>query len=253
VRRSMKTTWWMLLSAGLWFMGCGTAPKVEQAAEAPKPELTINVASLNLSGLNKRIERTDISRLWQALKKEQVEVLALQNVSRYPGVETRIDPIEELAKQADWRKVFGETADFSGRQVGNAVLAAYPIRSSSNQPFTGVRSALNDGSLQAVVDGGVKDLLVVSAQLPPKASSADQARCVSIIRNGRGDDRLPMILMGNLPSQAVGFTGIDGAGTASTRVLYDGLGTLVPTSSSTVQTALGTMVIVRFAVFRQPT
>ncbi len=251
--RSTKTSWWVLLSAGLSLMGCGTAPKAERTTEAPKPELTINVASLNLSGLNKRIERTDISGLWQTLKKEQVEVLAMQNVSRYPGVETRIDPIEELAKQADWRKAFGETADFSGRQVGNAVLAAYPIRSSSNQPFTGVRSALNDGSLQAIVDGGVRDLLVISAQLPPKATSADQARCVSIIRNGRGDDRMPMIVMGNLPSAAVGFSAVDGAGTSSTRVLYDGLGTLVPTSSSTVQTPLGTMVIVRFAIFRQPT
>lgn len=251
--RTTKTGWRAVVPVILMLAGCGTVPKVEQAAEAPKPELTLNVASLNLAGLNKRIERTDISALWQVLKKEQIEVLAMQNVSRYPGVETRIDPIEELAKQADWRKAFGETADFSGRQVGNAVLAAYPIRSSSNQPFTGVRSALNDGSLQAVVDGGVRDLLVISAQLPPKASSADQARCVSIIRNGRGDDRMPMIVMGNLPSQAVGFTPVDGAGTSSTRVLYDGLGTLVPTSSTTVQTTLGMMVIVRFAVFRQPT
>ena len=68
----------------------------------------ITVASLNLTNLNKRIKRADITRLWQQLKSEQVEVLAIQNLTRYPGVSTRIDPVAELARQADWRQAFGE-------------------------------------------------------------------------------------------------------------------------------------------------
>jgi len=253
VRRLSQTSWWILLAAMSLYMGCGTAPKAEQGTSTPKPELTINVATLNLSGLNKRIERTDIARLWQTLKAEQIEILAMQNVSRYPGVATRIDPVEELAKQADWRKTFGETADFSGRQVGNAVLAAYPIRSSSSHSYPGIRSAMNDGALQAVVDGGVRDLLVISAQLPAKASAADHAKCVAIITKSRADDRMPMIVMGNLPQVSEGLTNVEGGESLSTRVMYDGLGTLQPTSTSAVNTPLGRMVIVRFAVFRQPT
>jgi endonuclease/exonuclease/phosphatase family metal-dependent hydrolase len=242
-----------VLAAGAILAGCGPASKVQNDdATARKPELTITVASLNLTNLNKRIVRTDISRLWQQLRSEQVEVLAIQNLTRYPGVSTRIDPVTELARQADWRQAFGEMSEFSGRQVGNAILAVYPIRSNSVESYSGVRSAVNNGSLLAVVDGGVHDLLVVSAQLPGKASSGDQARCLSIIRNARGDVRMPMIVTGNLPATVDGFTTVEGGTSSSTRIVYDGLGLLLPTSASTVETSLGTMVIVRFAVFRQP-
>ena len=240
-----------LIMVGAFLAGCGPAPKVQQGEAPPKPELMITVASLNLTNLNKRIKRADITRLWQQLKSEQVEVLAIQNLTRYPGVSTRIDPVAELARQADWRQAFGEMADFSGRQVGNAVLAAYPIRSSSVTSYTGVRSAVNDGSLQAVVDGGVHDLLVVSAQLPVKAPTGDQARCLSIIKNARGDARMPMIVAGNLPATVEGFTTVEGGTSSSTKIVYDGNGILQPTFASTVETSLGTMVIVRFAVFRQ--
>lgn len=241
------------LVVGALLIGCGPAPQTQQSETAArKPELTLTVGSLNLTALKKRIVRADISRLWQQLKAAQVEVLAIQNLSRYPGVSTRIDPVVELAQQADWRQAFGEMADFSGRQVGNAVLAMYPIRSSSAESYSGVRSAVNNGSLHAVVDGGVRDLLVVSAQLPPKAPSVDQARCLSIIKNARGDSRMPMIVAGNLPTSLEGFTTVEGGTASSTQIVYDGNGILKAMSASTVETSLGTMVIVRFAVFRQP-
>lgn len=239
-----------VLLTGVMAAGCGTAQKAE--TEVRTPELTITVASLNLTDLKKRIERSDITKLWQQLKAEQVEVLAIQNFSRYPGVSTRIDPSAELAKQADWRNSFGEMADLSGRQIGNAVLAAYPIRSSSTESFSGVRSSVNKGSLHAVVDGGVCDLMVVSAQLPGKGPAADQARCVSMIKNVRGDTRMPMIVAGNLPATVDGFTAVNGGASASTSIVYDSNGILQPMSASTVKTSLGTMVIVRFAIFRQP-
>lgn len=239
----------------LWWPGCVTTPKATQseAPTPPKAELQLTVASLNLTNLNKRIERSDIQRLWQILKAEKVEVLAVQNLSRYPGVATRVDLIQELSKLADWRQAFGETADFSGRQVGNAVLSAYPIRSNANEPFRGVRSAVNEGSLHAVIDGGVRDLLVVSAQLPPKASAADQASCVKLIRAARGDDRMPTIVGGNLPAKSDGFTAIDGASSSATRVMFEGHGMLQPAASRTVDTPLGPVVIVVFDLFRQST
>ncbi len=232
--------------------GCTSTPKTAQPEAAPpRPELSLTVASLNLSSLNKRIERADIQQLWKQLKAEQVEVLAIQNLSRYPGVATRVDVITELAKLSDWRQVFGETADHSGRQVGNAVLSTYPIRSNSVEPFRGVRSAINDGSLHAVIDGGVRDLLIVSAQLPSKATAADQAKCVSLIRSARADERMPMIVGGNIPTAAEGFVSVDGGSPSTTRVVFDGNGILQPASSKTIETPLGTVVVVRFDLFRQ--
>jgi hypothetical protein len=242
----------MLAGATLWLAGCSTGPKTAMPEEAAaKPELSLTVASLNLTNLNKRIEREDVRRLWQQLKAEQVEVLALQNLSRYPGVATRVDLIAELARTADWRIAFGETADLSGRQIGNAVLSAYPIRSNATENFRSVRSVVNEGSLHAVIDGGVRDLLIVSAFLPSKAPAVDLAACVSIIKAARGDERMPMIVGGNLPATVEGFAPIDGASSSSTRVVFDGNGILRPSSSRSVNTVLGPMVVVRFDLFRQ--
>lgn len=242
-----------LVLAMVCWQGCVTTPKATQTETAPpKPELQVTVASLNLADLKKRIERPDIQRLWQQLKAEKVEIFAVQNVARYPGVASRVDLVEELAKVADWRQVFGETADFSGRLVGNAVFSAYPIRSKANEPFKGIRSAVNDGSLHAVIDGGVRDLLVVSAQLPAKGSAADQTACVGLIRSARGDARLPMIVAGNLPAVASGFTAVEGARSAATRVVFDGNGVLVPSSARTIETPLGTVVVAVFDLYRQP-
>lgn len=239
--------------AMLWFSGCGTTPKATQAETVPpKPELRLKVASLNLTNLNKRIERADIQRLWQQLKSEQIEVLAIQNLSRYPGVAARVDLVDELSTMADWRHVFGETADFSGRSVGNAVMSAYPIRSKANESYKGIRSAVNEGSLHAIIDGGVRDLLVVSAQLPAKAPAADQAACVQLIRSARADDRMPMIVAGNLPTSTKEFAPIDGAVSAMTRIMYVGGGILQPSSTKTLDTPLGMVVVVVFDLFRQP-
>ncbi|MCU0453394.1 MAG: hypothetical protein MUE68_07025 [Bacteroidetes bacterium] len=253
MRRTIRAVLAVVAFAMLWSSGCVTTPKATQTEIAPpKPELRLIVASLNLTNLNKRIERPDIQRLWQQLKAEQIEVLALQNLSRYPGVATRVDLVNELAKLADWRHAFGETAEFSGRQVGNAVLSAYPIRSNANEGYKGVRSAVNEGSLHAVIDGGVRDLLIVSAQLPPKASAPDQAACVGSIRSARADGRMPMIVAGNLPASAKGFTEIDGAAASMTRMVFDGNGILQPVSTKKLETPLGTVVVVVFDLYRQP-
>jgi endonuclease/exonuclease/phosphatase family metal-dependent hydrolase len=254
IRRPTLAVFVIATTAVVVSPGCVTTPKATQTEIAPpKPELQLSVASLNLTDLNKRIERKDIQRLWQILKAEKVEVLAIQNLSRYPGVATRVDLIQELAKLADWRQAFGETADFSGRQVGNAVLSAYPIRSNANEPFRGVRSAANEGSLHTVIDGGVRDLLIVSAQLPTKASAADQAACIRILRDAVGDARMPTIVGGNLPAKVDGFTSVEGASSSMTRVVFNGKGMLQPSSTRMVGTPLGTVVVVVFDLYRHST
>lgn len=252
MRRPILASVAIAVAVILWSPGCVTTPKATQTETAPpKPEIQLTVASLNLTNLNKRIERPDVQRLWQILKAEKVEVLAIQNLSRYPGVATRVDLLQELSKLADWRQAFGETVDFSGRQVGNAVLSAYPIRSNANEPFKGIRSAVNEGSLHAVIDGGVRDLLVVSVHIPPKASAADQAACVKSLRASLGDARMPTIVGGNLPAKADGFTPVEGASSSTTRVMFDGNGVLQPSATRTVDTPLGPVVVVIFDLYRQ--
>lgn len=254
----------ILIIALLVLAGC-SAPqtqKVDTGAEAAmKPELTLQVASLNLSSLNKRIEKKDIERLSKMLKKEQIEVLSVQGITRYPGVETRVDFVNELIAKSDMRHAFGEMMNSSGRQTGNGIFSSYPLRNNHNQPFEGVKSASFEAALQSSVDGGVKDIVIVSTLLPTNASETDQSTCLRMISKNTVTKE-PLIVTGNLPlSERVRSIGryedvSDAADESKTKNLtthiwYASDGMLKLIGTRTLETDFGTMLIARFGLFRQ--
>lgn len=229
---------------------------------AAKPELTLQVASLNLSSLNKRIEKKDIERFSRMLKEEQIEVLSVQGITRYPSVETRVDFVNELIGKSDMRHAFGEMINSSGRQTGNGIFSSYPLHNNHNQPFEGVKSASFEAALQSSVDGGVKDIVIVSTLLPSKASETEQSACLRMISKNT-DSQEPLIVTGNLPpSERVRLVGryedvSDAAGASktkdlTTRIWYTSDRMLKLMSARTVETDFGTMLVAQFGLFRQP-
>lgn len=259
IKNIMKTFYTRILAIYLAifiFWGCPSRPpKAEK--EITKPEITLQIASLNLTNLNKRIERKDINQLTKILKREQVEVLAVQNISRYPGVSTRVDLVNELTAQADMRSAFGEMLNSSGRQIGNAVFSSYPILSHFNQSFDNVKSANYEAALATTIDAGVASVIVISAQFPLKASSDEQTQCVKLISALNPNSNKPlMVVAGNLPTAAKAdgsFKEIQilNEKSASNQLWYTSSGSLEVLSSRTIQTDLGTMVIARLGLFRQ--
>ncbi len=235
---------------------CSTQPAQKETAE--KPEITLSVASLNISGHNKRIEKSDVQKLAASLKKEQVEILAVQGITRYPGVETRVDLVDQLAKTADLSNGFGEMMNNSGRQTGNAVFTSSPIRSKFNLSFENVKSARFEAAFQAIVDGGVREVHVVSAQLP-KAPLEEQIACVAMVSSLKDAGRSPaVILAGNLPNseKALGGSSFEdvqkgGGKNAATRIWYMPNEALKVVSVRSVETDFGPMLIAQFGVFRQ--
>jgi endonuclease/exonuclease/phosphatase family metal-dependent hydrolase len=167
----------------------------------PKAEITIQIASINLANLNKRIERNSIIELVKILKSKQVDILAVQGISRYPGVAARVDFVNELSAKTDWRNVFGEMQNISGRQTGNAIFSVYPILSHQNFSWDRVKSTSFDAALQATVDAGARPLTVVSTQLPPKATANEQAQCSKLIAAMNPDTINQLtIVAGNMPT-----------------------------------------------------
>lgn len=242
------------------FEMCSTPPQTQKEEGVAKPELTVNIGSVNLSNFGRRMEKKDIVAFARTLKKEQVEILAVQGITRYPSVPTRPDFVRELSTQADMRSAFGEMMNNSGRQTGNAVFSTYPIRSNTSKSFD-VKSGTFEAFLQAVVDGGVRDIMVLSAMLPPKASADDLSSCVkSIVALNAPYEKNPVVIAGNLPSsaslRAIGsfndtaeMTG--DAGKAGSRFWYASQGILKALSAHTTETEMGTMVVVQFGLFRQ--
>jgi len=249
----------LFLISTILFWGCPSTPPKAEKETARKPELTIQVATINLGQFTKRIERKQITELARAIKREQVEILAVQGIARYPGVATRVDFVNELTGQTDWRNVFGEMLNISGRQTGNAIFSSYPILSHHNETFDDVKSSNYDAALQATVDAGVRSLVVISAQLPSKATAEEQVRCMKLIAALNPDEKNPLtIVTGNLPSSesvlaSTAFSEIpllESVRHSDSKVWYSTNSGLQLLSSRNVETELGSLVIVHLGMFR---
>jgi hypothetical protein len=250
----------ILALAILYLCSCTAPPKAEKEAAPIKPEITIQIASINLANVNKRIERSNIIELAKILKSEQVEVLAVQGISRYPGVATRVDFVNELAAKTDWRNVFGEMLNISGRQTGNAIFSMYPILSHQNFPWDKVKSTSFEAALQATIDAGVHALTVVSTQLPPNATTNEQAQCSKLIAAMNPDTANPLtVVAGNMPTEesirttnSFAEVPLDGSAKSTiSRIWYTAGTSLQLLMSRSVETELGTLVIAQFGLSRQ--
>src|SRR5881394_2519533 len=95
MRRIIATI--IVISVASLFWGCPPAkeaakaePPKPSAKKPPSPEIGLTVASINLSKLAKRIELDDIRQFALELRKDRIDILLMEGVSRYPGVDTRV-------------------------------------------------------------------------------------------------------------------------------------------------------------------
>lgn len=206
----------MVLPALLTLGGCGSsapAPAPPPAAadsaavKVPKAAMTLRVASLDVSGFRGRIEMKEVGELAGLVSSMKIDVIALQGITRYPGVATRTDLVDALASATGMRSSFGENLSVSGRQTGNAVLSAYPIESSDNRPFRGISGSGFEGALEAIIDAGTRTVVVVSTRLPDAPGAKDLGICTATL-NGIAADHPndPLIVLGNLPAPPGGGT-----------------------------------------------
>lgn len=229
------------------------APTVKKEAA---PSIVIQFASLDLSRVAKKIERGDIDKFAAALKHERIDILCLQGITRYPGLASRVDPVDELAASAGMRVVFGETISISGQQHGNAVFSIYPIRSSENTHYEGLHSSSFEAALQAIVDCGARDAVFISTQLPSAADPGDQSACINTL--GTFNDlyvNKPIVISGNLPSASgvsavAAYDAMQGSRPKDApEVWYSNDGSLKPLSMKVERTALGPLVILPLGIF----
>jgi hypothetical protein len=257
----------LFISGLMFLLSCAAPPKAEKDQPAaavtrpPKLALTLKVASIDLFGLGRRIEKKDVEKFSSVLKKEQVEILAVQGITRYPNVRTRVDFVTELASAADMRHAFGETIDISGQQRGNAVFSMYPIRSNVKKEFD-VPSSFLESALQVTVDAGVRDVRIVSTRFPEKATSRDITSCVQTLGGLQKASEGPFVAAGNFPLQRSSrgkdeFADVRSSmesdpGRAMTSRMWYVPGELFKlVSARTVKTELGTLTVVEFGLYQR--
>jgi endonuclease/exonuclease/phosphatase family metal-dependent hydrolase len=253
----------LAVAAALLLPGCASTqpapappPAAPESTEAgtpgkPAPAMKLRVASLDVSRFSGRVEQAQIDELASIIADRKIEVLAVQGITRYPTVKTRLDLVDALASAAGMRVLFGETINLSGRQSGNAVFSAYPVASSDTKGFEGVTGLNFEGALRVIVDAGTRPVVVVSTLLPSPLSAKDSKICLDVIAgmtSERGKD--PLVVLGNLPAPPAGeWTEVTAGGTGG-RLWYTP-GPIEAGAGSAAPCAFGTLLLTDIYIFPQ--
>lgn len=255
------------LLLALFLIGC-PSPKPIQKEELPPPppatkelvrEITIRYASIDVSKYAKKIEKSDIQKFAAQLKKDSIDLITIQGITRYPELKTRIDLVDELATSAEMRKAFGETINISGRQNGNGVFAVYPIRSSDNLQFENLLSTGFEAAMQTIVDCGVRDIVVISTQISEKATQSDVKSIMTTL--GQLIQTFPdhpIIISGNLATteSSRSMTAYDNVpadqDSETPSVWFSKSELLKVLEEHTTSTVFGKMVVINFGIYRKP-
>lgn len=194
----------IIITPVILLTGCPSPKPIQQtkipppAVESPR-QMKITIGSIDLSNHQKKIELKDIKKFARQVKKDSLDILTIQGMTRYPALKNRIDIFKEITTSTEMISVFGETMTLSGRQNGNAIFSNYPIKSHESTPYTQISSTGFENALQAIIDCGERELVIVSTKLPEKLTSNDRA----VISSTLGKFSIfytnrPVIITGNL-------------------------------------------------------
>lgn len=118
---------------------------------------TIRVMTYNIHvgiGMDKKL---DLKRIADVIKKENPDLVGLQEVDRGVQRTQRIDEIVELAKLTRMDYAFAFNLPYQGGQYGVAILSRFPIRATEHRLYKNLREAERRGFIRAElkIDGQV--------------------------------------------------------------------------------------------------
>lgn len=251
----------MILFTVFYFIGCPSPKPIKTIpTPGPSPEppetFTITIGSIDISNGKKKIEINDIKKFTQVIKKDSLDILTIQGMTRYPGLKNRIDIFNELTKSTEMISVFGETMTLSGRQSGNCIFSNYPIKSHESITYEKISSTRFEGALHTIIDCGERELVVISTQLPEKMTSRDKAIILSAIGSLQiSYDNRPIFICGNLlniqsSNLLLTYKSVEQEN-LPIKCWYSNNGTVEIIKSNILQTTLGQMLSIKFKVKNQ--
>ena len=231
-------------------------PEEKKSVKSAAPEMTVRMASLDLSKPPFKIEQQHINQIAEVLRKENIDVLTLQGVSRYPGVTTRVDVVDALAFATGMTPVFEETVNLNGKQTGNAVFSRLPVLSHDVKKYEQIHSNIFASALQVIIDMGKSQVVVISTELPPSSQRADLMSCLGTLDSFRHFYTTnPIIVSGNLPrdetaKEFAAFTDASIPGTGNgPRFWFTGSPKLKPMTAKFEPSPVGTLTIMEWGLW----
>ncbi|MCX6926511.1 MAG: endonuclease/exonuclease/phosphatase family protein [Verrucomicrobia bacterium] len=178
-----------LLAACL--VGCQSAR--EQAAPKAFRVMTYNIH--HGEGMDGKV---DLQRIADLIRREQADIVALQEVDK--GVErtARRDCPAELAALTGLSCVFSNNYAFQGGEYGNAVLTRFPIKRWTNRHYRMLSPSEQRGLLQVVLDVHGRELVFMDTHVDYRRDDAERllnaAEILEAVQPYRGR---PIILCGD--------------------------------------------------------
>jgi endonuclease/exonuclease/phosphatase family metal-dependent hydrolase len=126
-------------------VGCQSAGK----QDAPR---TFRVMTYNIHHGEGVDGKVDLQRIADLIKREQADIVALQEVDKGTERTARRDFPAELAALTGMSCVFSNNFHYQGGEYGNAVLTRFPVKRWTNRHYKMIRPGEQRGLLQVVLD-----------------------------------------------------------------------------------------------------
>ena len=169
-----------------------------QSADKAATSNTFRVMTYNIhhgEGLDRKV---DLQRIADLIKREQADIVALQEVDKGVQRTAQRDCPAELAALTGMTCVFSNNYHFQGGEYGNAVLTRFPVKRWTNRHYKMLRPGEQRGLLQVVLDVHGRELVFLDTHLDPRGDDAERwfsaAKLEEAIQPYRGQ---PMILCGD--------------------------------------------------------
>ena len=138
--------------------GCHSAPRKDS-------QITFRVMTYNIhhgEGLDKKV---DLQRIADLIKREQADIVALQEVDKGVRRTDRRDLPAELSALTGLACVFSNNFNYQGGQYGNAVLTRFPVKRWTNTYFKMLSPGEQRGLLQLVLDVHGRELVIMDTHI----------------------------------------------------------------------------------------
>lgn len=176
---------------------CAGLPARAADAPAPAPD-TLRLMTYNIhhgEGLDGKL---DLDRIADLIRREQADLVALQEVDRGVQRTHRRDLPAELARATGLHCVFSNNYAFQGGEYGNAILSRWPIQSSSNTHYRMLRPGEQRGLLQVTVHAAGHPLVFMATHIDHRPDDAERwANIEEIERLARAYGQTPVVVAGD--------------------------------------------------------
>ena len=153
------------LLIALLVFGVESKPAARMSLHPPPFSHSLRVMTYNIHvgiGMDKKL---DLQRIADVIKKQNPDLVGLQEVDRGVQRTQRIDEIAELAKLTRMDYAFAFNLPYQGGQYGVAILSRLPIRATEHRHFKNLREAERRGLIRAEVSFHGRKLHFVTTHL----------------------------------------------------------------------------------------